>query len=45
MATLHTSWGQLPEDRADLYEESVKLLLARWQRSREVQGEDGKPLL
>ena len=45
MTTLHTSWGQLPEDRADLYEESVKLLLARWQRGREVVGADGKPML
>jgi len=41
MATLHTSWGQLPEDRADLYEETVKLLLSRWQRAREVQRPDG----
>jgi formylglycine-generating enzyme required for sulfatase activity len=38
MATLHTSWGQLPEDLADLHEESVKLLLSRWQRAREVKG-------
>ena len=45
MATLHTSGGQLPDDRADLYEESVRLLLARWQNNREVQGADGKPLL
>ena len=45
MATLHSSWGQLPEDRADLYEETVKLLLARWQRGREVLGADGQPLL
>ncbi len=44
IATLHTSWGQLPDDRADLYEESVKLLLSRWQRGREVRGEDGKPV-
>lgn len=42
MATLHTSWGQLPEDRADLYEESVKLLLSRWQRAREVKGPNGE---
>jgi len=42
MATLHTSWGQLPEDRADLYEESVKLLLARWQRAREVRTAEGE---
>ncbi|HEC36207.1 MAG TPA: NACHT domain-containing protein, partial [Anaerolineae bacterium] len=45
MATLHTSWGQLPEDRADLYEEMVKLLLSRWQRAREVKGPDGKPMV
>ncbi len=43
MTTLHTSWGQLPEDRADLYEEYVKLLLARWQRGHEYIGPDGKP--
>ncbi|MBM4431855.1 MAG: NACHT domain-containing protein, partial [Chloroflexi bacterium] len=42
MATLHTSWGQLPEDRADLYEESVKLLLSRWQRARQVRAGDGQ---
>ncbi len=41
MATLHSSWGQLPEDRADLYEETVKLLLGRWQRAREVKGQGG----
>ncbi len=43
MTTLHTSWGQLPEDRAALYEESVGLLLARWQRAREVRALDGAP--
>ncbi len=42
MATLHSSeGGQLPEDRADLYEETVKLLLGRWQRERELPGPDG----
>ncbi len=41
MATLHSSWGKLPEDRADLYEETVKLLLSRWQRAREVRRPDG----
>ena len=30
MATLNASWGRLPEDRADLYEETVQLLLSRW---------------
>jgi formylglycine-generating enzyme required for sulfatase activity/energy-coupling factor transporter ATP-binding protein EcfA2 len=42
MATLHSSWGQLPEDRADLYEETVKLLLGRWQRAREVKAPEGE---
>ncbi|GAB4468302.1 MAG: SUMF1/EgtB/PvdO family nonheme iron enzyme [Anaerolineales bacterium] len=42
MATLDSSWGKLPEDRADLYEESVKLLLARWQRGREIRNEKGE---
>jgi len=42
MATLHSSWGQLPEDRADLYEETVKLLLGRWQRAREVKAPGGE---
>ncbi len=45
MATLHSSWGQLPEDRADLYEETVKLLLGRWQRAREVKGPGGEPIV
>ncbi len=30
MATLHSNRGRLPDDRADLYNESVDLLLARW---------------
>jgi formylglycine-generating enzyme required for sulfatase activity len=45
MTTLHSSWGQLPEDRADLYEETVKLLLSRWQRAREVKGPGGEPVV
>lgn len=45
MTTLHTSWGQLPEDRADLYEEATKLLLSRWERGRETKGADGKQLI
>ena len=32
MATLHTNRGRLPDDRADLYNESVELLLLRWNR-------------
>lgn len=30
MSTLHTNRGQLPDDRVDLYDESVALLLQRW---------------
>jgi len=44
MAMLHSNRSQLPEGRAELYEESVKLLLGRWQRGREVLVA-GKPLL
>lgn len=32
MATLHPHRGRLPDDRADLYEESVDLLMLRWNR-------------
>ena len=42
MATLHSSWGQLPEDRAGLYEETVRLLLSGWQRAREVRNPQGE---
>ncbi len=45
MATLHSSRGQLPEDRADLYEQTVSLLLARWQRAREAVDADGQPVV
>ena len=45
MATLHSSRGQLPEDRADLYEQTVNLLLARWQRAREAVDADGQPVV
>ena len=45
MATLHSSWGELPADRADLYEETVELLLERWQRAKEVNGPDGQPVI
>jgi formylglycine-generating enzyme required for sulfatase activity/energy-coupling factor transporter ATP-binding protein EcfA2 len=41
MAALHSSWGQLPEDHASLYEETVRLLLGRWQRAREIQNSSG----
>jgi predicted NACHT family NTPase len=42
MATLDSSRGQLPDDRAKLYEESVELLLSHWQQNREVRGADGQ---
>jgi formylglycine-generating enzyme required for sulfatase activity len=32
MAALHSTGDDLPEDRADLYEKTVHLLLVRWQR-------------
>ena len=32
MATLHANRGRLPDDRADLYNESVDLLMLRWNR-------------
>ncbi|MGH8863811.1 MAG: NACHT domain-containing protein [Burkholderiales bacterium] len=32
MATLHTNRGRLPDDRVDLYNESVDLLMLRWNR-------------
>lgn len=35
MATLHSAWGKLPPDRARLYEDSIELLLERWQVSKE----------
>jgi len=34
MASLHFSWGRLPEDRAKLYQQMVELLLVRWQEAR-----------
>ena len=38
MATVHTSKGELPEDRALLYQEVVDLLLDRWQQTKTVGG-------
>lgn len=32
MTTLHTNRGRMPDDRVDLYNESVELLLLRWNR-------------
>ncbi|MBI5603966.1 MAG: SUMF1/EgtB/PvdO family nonheme iron enzyme [Deltaproteobacteria bacterium] len=34
MASLQFSWGKLPDDRVDLYQEMVRLLLVRWQEGR-----------
>ena len=36
MATLHTSRGQLPHDRATLYADCVDLLLEVWQRDKDL---------
>jgi HEAT repeat protein len=36
MATLHTSRGQLPNDRATLYADCVDLLLEVWQRAKDL---------
>jgi formylglycine-generating enzyme required for sulfatase activity/thioredoxin reductase len=41
MAILHSSGGQLPEDRSSLYEESVKLLLLRWQNQLKLKDSNG----
>ena len=42
MATLHTSRGTLPKDRAKLYDDSVELLLGSWQRRRLERGPKGQ---
>ena len=34
MASLHFSWGRLPDDRVELYQEMIQLLLVRWQEAR-----------
>lgn len=39
MAMLHASEGKLPEDRADLYEKCVELLLDYWQQRKAVRNE------
>jgi formylglycine-generating enzyme required for sulfatase activity len=36
MATLHTALNTLPEDRAELYEQCIVLLLERWEKRRET---------
>ena len=38
MASLHFSWGRLPDDRVELYQEMVRLLLVRWQEARLGEG-------
>lgn len=45
MAAIHSTRGQLPEDRAELFEETIRLLLSRWQRARDVKGPDGKMMI
>jgi formylglycine-generating enzyme required for sulfatase activity len=41
MASLSIANTRLPEDRADLYEQSVQLLLTRWQRGSKKETVDG----
>ena len=43
ISTLHASGGRLPEDRAQLYKDSVQLLLYRW-RQQAFRDSDGEPL-
>jgi formylglycine-generating enzyme required for sulfatase activity len=45
IAALNASQKRLPEDRADLYEQSVQLLLTQWQRQSVTEGPDGRPLV
>jgi formylglycine-generating enzyme required for sulfatase activity len=42
MAQVHGRDGFLPEDRADLYERAVKLLLAHWENRLELDIEGGR---
>ncbi|UCC65300.1 MAG: SUMF1/EgtB/PvdO family nonheme iron enzyme, partial [Anaerolineae bacterium] len=44
MATLFAKGGSLPDDRAELYADSVKLLLDHWQKSKMVYRDD-KPFV
>ncbi|MBL3599772.1 MAG: SUMF1/EgtB/PvdO family nonheme iron enzyme [gamma proteobacterium endosymbiont of Lamellibrachia anaximandri] len=44
IATLHASGGSLPEDRAELYRDSVNLLLYQWRANRCFRNSDGQPL-
>ena len=43
ISTLHASGGRLPEDRAQLYKNSVDLLLYHW-RQQAFRDSDGQPL-
>jgi formylglycine-generating enzyme required for sulfatase activity len=45
MSTLHSHKSRMPEDRADLYEFSVGLLLTRWQEGRMERDKNGEPYL
>ena len=45
MTTLHSHKRQMPEDRAELYEFSVGLLLTRWQVNRQKKDKTGKPFI
>ena len=45
MADVHTSWGTLPEDRADLYAKCVDLLLVRWQQRKVSYDKDDNPVV
>ena len=42
MTTLHSHKSRMPEDRADLYEFSVGLLLSRWQVGRQAKDQAGQ---
>jgi formylglycine-generating enzyme required for sulfatase activity len=39
MALLHGTYGRLPRDRVDLYDEVVQLLLTRWEEVKGIGGE------
>lgn len=42
MAMVYASAGKLPDDRADLYERCVQLLLDRWQERKKIYDEQGR---
>jgi formylglycine-generating enzyme required for sulfatase activity len=45
MAQVHGSYGELPNDRADLYERAVKLLLNRWEARLERDPSGGRAVI